>query len=145
MSDLSDNPKDIDKMVRIIESGYSLVCASRYSSGGKRLGGQRIKGLLSFIACKTLKIITGIPTNDATNAFKCFRREILQRIEIESKYGYELPLELTVKAMSLKLPISEIPTIWRERRSGKSKFKLFVLLPNYFRWYLFACRVRLFR
>ena len=140
MADLSDDPKDIDEMVGLIEKGYDFVCASRYSKDGKREEGPIIKGILSFLACKTLRLFTGIPTNDATNAFKCFRRRLLKEIKIESKAGFELPLELTVKAHSLGYKIAEIPTTWKERKKGKSKFKLFKLLPYYLRWYIFGIR-----
>lgn len=140
MADLSDNPKDVDTMVRKISEGYDVICASRYSGSGKRIGGSYIKGLLSYIGCKTLRILTGIPTDDATNAFKCFRRSFLSGVTVESTGGFELPLELTVKAYLKGKKIIDIPTVWRERRKGKSKFKLFRWFPQYVRWYILALR-----
>lgn len=140
MADLSDQAADIDKMVQKIEEGYDLVCASRYLKGGKRNGGSKLKGLLSYLACTTLKFLTGIPTTDATNAFKCFRKDLAARINIESIGGFELPLEITIKSYLLGAKITEIPTIWNERRRGKSKFKLLIWLPHYLRWYLFALK-----
>lgn len=137
MADLSDNPKDIDKMVKKINQGYDLVCAARYTKKGKRSGGPIIKGMLSYIACKTLRFFTGIPTDDATNAFKCFRKSILKDIKIESVGGFELPLEITVKAFCNGKKITEVPTIWHERHSGESKFKLIQWLPHYLRWYVY--------
>lgn len=142
-ADLSDNPKDVDKMVKKINEGYDLVSASRYTNGGKRSGGSVLKGFLSYLACKTLNMLTGIPTTDSTNAFKCFRKSLIDKIIIESIGGFELPLEITVKAHALKAKIAEIPTIWNERRKGKSKFKLLTLLPHYLRWYLFALKDRI--
>lgn len=140
MSDRSDNPKDIDKMVKLLDKGYDLVCASRYSNKGKRLGGPKIKGFLSFIGCITLKMLTNINTNDATNAFKTFKKTLLDKIIIESVGGFELPLEIAVKAHVLGLKITEIPTIWKERESGKSKFKLLNWLPQYIKWYAYAIK-----
>lgn len=140
MADLSDNPSDIDKMVRKIDQGYDLVCASRYSGTGRRIGGPIFKGLLSRISCISLHIFTKIPTKDATNAFKAFRKDLFNDIKIESVGGFELPLEITVKAFVLNKKITEIPTTWRERKGGTSKFKLFQWLPQYLKWYVYALR-----
>jgi len=140
MADLSDNAKDIDKMVTKINQGYDLVCASRYSINGRRIGGPKMKGLLSHIACRSLAILTGLPTNDATNAFKCFRRSLLGKISIESKKGFEMPLELTVKAFNSGLKITEIPTIWKDRKRGRSKFSLIQNTPLYLRWYFYCIK-----
>lgn len=138
MADLSDDPKDVDKMIAKIQRGDDLVCASRYSGKGGRVGGPVIKGVLSRIGCLTLRYLSGIPTNDATNAFKCLRRDILKDITIESVGGFELPLELTVKAYKKGMKITEIPTVWHERESGNSKFKLLQWFPHYVRWYVYA-------
>lgn len=140
MADLSDDPSDIDKMVKKISQGADLVCASRYSQSGKRMGGPLLKGFLSRMAGLSLRIFTGIKTNDPTNAFKCFRKSFLDEIAIESVKGFELPLELTVKAHILGKRIEEIPTTWSDRDTGKSKFNLLKLIPCYLRWYLYALK-----
>ncbi|OGH12559.1 MAG: hypothetical protein A2857_01230 [Candidatus Levybacteria bacterium RIFCSPHIGHO2_01_FULL_36_15] len=142
MADLSDDPKVIDKMVKKIDQGLDMVCASRYSKSGARKGGPFMKALISYLGCLTLNILTGIPTRDSTNAFKCFRKNILKKIEIQSVGGFELPLELAVKSYFLGYRIGEIPTVWEERKSGKSKFKFIQWLPHYLRWYLYAVRSR---
>lgn len=140
MADLSDNPKDIDLMVKKIKGGYDLVCASRYSKNGKRSGGPKIKGFLSFFACWTIRILTGIPTNDSTNAFKTFRKRVIDSITIESVGGFELPLEIVVKSYKYGYKIGEIPTKWQERKKGKSKFKLIKWVPHYIHWYMYALK-----
>ena len=140
MADLSDDPRDIDLMIRKIDKGFDLVCASRYIKNGKRTGGPVLKGFLSFFACYTLKLLTGIPTHDATNAFKCFRANVLKKITIESASGFEFALELTVKSFSLGYKIAEIPTKWKEREKGNSKFNLLRIFPMYLRWYLYAVK-----
>ncbi len=138
MADLSDDPRDIDKMVAKIDDGYDLVCAARYIKGGKHIGGPFIKGFLSYAGCKTLRFFTGIPTNDATNAFKCFKRTILKDIEIESEEGFALPLELVVKAYRKGFAITEIPTLWRDREKGRSKFSIWRNIGFYLRWYWYG-------
>lgn len=138
MSDLSDDPKDIDAMVAKLSAGYDLVCACRYSNRGKRNGGPVLKGFLSHVACVSLKYITGMPTYDATNAFKGFRRSLIDQIQLESTEGFAFPLELSVKAYRLEKKFADIPTSWNDRKSGKSQFRIFTVLPHYLRWYLKA-------
>lgn len=135
MADLSDDARDIDKMIAKINNGFDLVCASRYSQKGKRVGGSVLKGFLSYLACKSLSKLTGLPTQDATNAFKTFKRSLIKQITMESKEGFELPLELTVKAFHNGFKITEIPTTWNDRKKGKSKFLLFKNIPLYLKWY----------
>ncbi|MBI2031148.1 MAG: glycosyltransferase [Candidatus Levybacteria bacterium] len=144
MSDLSDNPKDIDKMMNKINEGYDLICASRYINPGKRIGGPKIKAILSFLACKSLNKLISLPTNDATNAYKCFKRSMLKKIKIESTQGFEMPLELTLKAFYKGFKIVDVPTIWRDREHGSSKFKIWKVLPYYLRWYLYGIRKKYF-
>lgn len=143
MGDGCDNPRDIDKMVTGINKGSDLVCGSRYSKNGKKINGPFFKGIMSKIACRILHYIVGVPTNDSTSSFKCYRQFYVDTVKIQSKGGFELPLELTVKAYAEGLKISEIPTIWKERQSGKSKFRLFKWLPQYLRWFWFALRYKM--
>lgn len=138
MADLADDPRDIDKMFTKINSGYDLICGSRYMQGGSHSGGPLLKGMISKYGCLSLRLLSGIPTHDATNAFKCFRRSILKNIKLESKEGFELPLELCVKAYKKGYKISEVPTNWKDRVRGDSKFKLWNNLKYYLRWYFFC-------
>ena len=144
MSDLSDDPSDVDKMVKSINSGFDFVCGSRYMKGGRRIGAPFWKQFLSHHACVTLHFLARIPTKDSTNAFKCFKRDLLKNITIESD-SFELPFELAVKAHRMGLKFGNVPTTWRERTSGKSKFKFLSLLPKYLKWYFYAIRTSYFK
>lgn len=144
MADLSDDPRDIDKMAKLIDEGYDLVCASRYIKGGQHNGGPMIKGILSYLGCISLKFLIGLPASDATNAFKCFRASILDNIKIQSREGFEMPLELTIKAFYKGFKITEVPTVWRDREKGESNFRIWKNLQFYLRWYLFGIGKRLF-
>ena len=137
MADLSDDIGKIDSMIRIIESGYDIVCASRYMRGGKQIGSPFLKGLMSRIAGLSLHFF-GLPTHDPTNAFKMFKKKIFNDIRIESDGGFEYNLEVIVKAYKKGYKIIEIPAIWKGRNKGKSKFKLFKWLPKYIKWYLYG-------
>jgi len=139
MADLSDPPAVINEMFRIAEEqNADIVCGSRYMKGGKQIGGPVMKGLMSRIAGLTLHYIAGIPTHDATNSFKLYRTSFLKRQNIESKGGFELGIELVAKAYIQKYKICETPTVWTDRVTGKSNFKLFKWLPGYLKWYFYA-------
>lgn len=142
MADLSDDISQISDMLHFYEEGFPLVCASRYSRGGRINGGPLLKKTLSRIAGMSLHYVRGLPTNDATNAFKLYDRELLRQIKIESKSGFELSLEITVKAYLLGYSIAEFPTTWTDRLAGESKFQIWNWLPEYLRWYLHAFRPR---
>ena len=140
--DLADEPKTINKMYKIAKKGYDIICASRYSKGGKQFGGGLVKSFLSKFAGLSTPILLGIPTSDLTNGFKMYNRKIFKKIKIESKGGWEFATELVIKAHFLGFKITETPSIWIERTSGKSKFKLLKWLPKYTYWYLWACSQR---
>lgn len=140
--DLADNPKTINKMYHLSKKGYDIVCASRYCSGGKKLGGGVLKSTLSKLAGITTPILLGIPTSDLTNGFKMYNREIFKKINIESKGGWEFTMEILIKAHLLGFKIAETPSVWSERSAGKSKFKLLNWLPKYIYWYCWGISQR---
>ena len=141
MADLSDPPEVMNDMINIAERENSaIVCASRYMKGGKQIGGPFIKGLMSKTACLTLNWFAGLPTHDATNSFKLYRKSYLDSVTIESNGGFELGIELTVKAYLRGEKINEVPTIWRDRSAGESHFKILAWLSSYLHWYFMAFR-----
>lgn len=143
MADGSDNPGDVDQMVALAQSGADVVAGSRYMPGGRQEGGPRLKRLLSRTAGLTLRWFGGLPIHDATSNFRLYERGFLESVTIESRGGFELALELTVKAWIAGLTLAEVPTTWRDRTSGESRFRLRAWLPHYLRWYLVAVRHRL--
>lgn len=142
MADGSDEPHVVDPMVALARDGADVVSASRYMKGGHQVGGPLAKRLLSRIAGLSLHHVTGVPTHDPTNNFKLYRRSFLDATPIESTAGFELALELTVKAHLAGRAIAEVPTTWRDRTAGQSNFKLRKWLPHYLHWYLIAIRGR---
>jgi glycosyltransferase involved in cell wall biosynthesis len=145
MADGSDEPEVIDRMVDLARAGADVVSASRYMSGGRQIGGPPLKRLLSRTAGLTLHWFAGVPTHDPTNNFKLYRRTFLDATRIDSSAGFELALELTVKATIAGSRIAEVPTTWRDRTAGQSNFKLRKWLPHYLHWYRIAFRDRLRR
>jgi glycosyltransferase involved in cell wall biosynthesis len=143
MADLSDDIAVVPEMARLIrEEGHDIVCASRYCKGGRQIGGPKFKKFLSRMAGLSLHWLTGLPTHDATNAFRGYRREVLQSIPIESRGGFEYSLEITAKAYARGYRVTETPSTWRDRSAGTSRFQLIRWLPHYLRWYWWAIRHR---
>ena len=145
MADGSDEPHVVDPMVALARGGADVVAASRYMSGGHQVGGPPLKRLMSRTAGLTLHWFAGVATHDPTNNFKLYARRYLDTVTIESTAGFELALELTVKATIAGRRVAEIPTTWRDRTAGKSNFKLRKWLPNYLHWYWAAFRARWLR
>ncbi len=142
MADGSDEPHIVDRMVARAHDGADVVAASRYMKGGHQIGGPLLKRLMSRTAGLSLHWIAGVPTHDPTNNFKLYRRTFLEATPIESTAGFELALELTVKATLGGRRVAEIPTTWRDRTAGQSNFQLRKWLPHYLRWYVVALRGR---
>ena len=140
MGDLSDDLGKVDEMVGLYHKGFHLVVASRYMPGGELQGGPFLKRNLSKFAGLSLHWFRGLPTSDATNAFKLYDAQMLNALRLESRGGFELSLEITVKAFLAGYRIVEIPTIWRDRTAGESRFRLWHWLPLYLRWYFHAFR-----
>jgi dolichol-phosphate mannosyltransferase len=139
MADLSDDVAIVPKMVELIRNGeFDIVCASRYMRGGRQIGGPWLKGLLSRTAGLSLHWLAGLPTHDATNAFRAYRRSVLKETPIESLGGFEYSLEITAKAYAAGRRITEVPSTWRDRSAGKSRFKLREWLPHYLHWYFYT-------
>lgn len=138
MADLSDDLSIVDAMYNEYLQGAQVVCGSRYMKGGQQLGGPLLKRTLSRMAGTSLYYIRGVPTHDVTNNFKLYDKTLLDRITIESTGGFELAMEITVKAFRLGVRIAELPTTWRDREAGESNFKLWKWLPSYLRWYWYA-------
>lgn len=144
MGDLCDDLVTIPLMLEKIKEGFDVVCGSRYIKGGGRFGGSKLKGFFSFFVGRTIPILTGIPTRDIANAFKMYRKEVIDNIDIEST-GFEISMELALKAYFQGFKITEVSTVWHERNKGKSNFKMFNLTPNYLKWYLWTVKARLLR
>lgn len=144
MADLSDDLGIVETMLAKLRQGCSVVCASRYMPGGQSIGGSNIKRLMSQFCGRSLYFLTGIGTHDITNNFKLYKRDLLKRIKIESRGGFEIGMEITIKAFLLGEKVAEIPTTWKERSAGKSKFKLLLWFPGYVKWYLRATILRVF-
>lgn len=135
MADGCDELFLIDQMYYLIEKGFDVVCASRYMRGGRQIGGQFLKKILSRGAGLTFRWLTRIGTHDLTNSFKMYSSQVLESVQVESIGGFEIGMEITVKAFRAGFKITELPTTWTERTAGVSRFKFRKWIPHYWRWY----------
>ncbi len=145
MADLSDRLSDVNIMIDMMNNGYDLVCGSRYMKGGKKIGGPFWKGLFSRIAGLSLHFLTRIPTHDITNSFKLYSKKVIDSIDFESTGGFEIGMEITVKAYNNGFKIGEVPTSWQDRVEGESNFKTIQWIPHYLHWYFYCIKNTWFR
>lgn len=138
MADLADDLSMVDAMYEKYLEGASVVCGSRYMKGGQQIGGPFLKRTLSRLAGVSLYYVRRVPTHDVTNNFKLYDKALLDSITIESQGGFEIAMEITVKAWHQKRKIVELPTTWRDRTAGDASFQLWAWLPSYLRWYFYA-------
>jgi glycosyltransferase involved in cell wall biosynthesis len=138
MADGSDDPQQIDQLTHLVERGVVVAAASRYMHGGQQVGGPVTKSTLSRLAGLSLHWFARVGTRDATNSFKAYSAEFVRRVGIESDAGFEVGIEMVAKARRRRLPVAEVPTIWLDRGTGQSNFKVTAWIPRYLRWYRYA-------
>lgn len=137
--DLSDDTNDVPIMLKkICDEKYDIICASRYAKGGIGKQVNLIKGFFSKSLNRIIHVLTKIPTLDSTNSYKMFRKKVLKDIGLLESNYYTLGLELLLKAHKKRFKITEIPTIWRDRKDGKSHFMFLRDGFQYFKWFMFA-------
>ncbi len=121
-ADFSHDPKVIPQFLEAIENN-DLVIGSRYIQGVNVINWPMKRLLLSYFANMYTKIITGMPIKDATGGFKCFRREVLEAINLDNIHsnGYSFQIEMNFKAYRKGFRCKEIPIIFMDRVEGVSK------------------------
>lgn len=137
MADLCDDPQTINRMYDKIIEGFDIVCASRYMPGGRKIGGPKLKGFFSRFVGLSLHFLIGIPTHDIANSFKMYKRGVIDTSNIESE-GFEISVELPLKAFFADYKITEVPTTWVDRKCGESKFHVLKQGSNYLKLYFWA-------
>jgi glycosyltransferase involved in cell wall biosynthesis len=142
MADLCDEPHLINKMYALAGDGFDIVCGSRYMPGGRKIGGPALKSFFSRLVGVSLHALIGIPTHDISNSFKLYRKKRITGLGIGAK-GFEVSVEIPLKAFFSGAKITEIPTTWQDRKEGESKFDCFKQGPRYLRLYLWAIAKKL--
>ena len=122
-ADFSHNPTDLEKLYLACENGADVAIGSRYITGVNVVNWPLSRVLLSFFASFYVKKITGMKIHDATAGFMCYRRNVLETINLDKiKFiGYAFQIEMKYRAYCKKLKIVEVPIIFTDRTKGQSK------------------------
>ena len=123
-ADFSHNPEDLIKLYNANAiSGGDLSIGSRYIKGVNIINWPMSRLLMSFFASKYVKFVTGMPIQDATAGFKCYKRTVLETIQLDKIQfvGYAFQIEMKFKAWKYGFKIVEVPVIFTDRTEGASK------------------------
>ena len=121
-ADFSHSPEEIPRFLEKAQS-CDLVLGSRYTNGVRVVNWPIRRLILSYAANVYTRIITGMPVKDATGGFKCFKRKVLEAIDLDKvrSNGYAFQIEMSFKAWSKGFKVCEHPIVFEDRRSGVSK------------------------
>ena len=122
-ADFSHNPNDLEKLLEACMNGADIAIGSRYSNGVNVVNWPLSRVLLSYFASVYVRMITGMKIADATAGFKCYRRQVLEAINLDKiKFvGYAFQIEMKYRAFVKKFKIVEVPIIFTDRTKGQSK------------------------
>ncbi|MBA5629096.1 polyprenol monophosphomannose synthase [Moheibacter lacus] len=128
-ADLSHNPKDLPKLLEALQNGADLAIGSRYSHGVNVVNWPMSRVLLSFIASKYARFVTGLPVHDATAGFVGYKRIVLETLDLNQiKFkGYGFQIEMKYKAWRKKFNLIEVPIVFVNRIAGESKINSNIL------------------
>ena len=122
-ADFSHNPNDLEKLYSACQNGADVAIGSRYSKGVNVVNWPLNRVLMSYFASVYVKFITGMQIHDATAGFICYKRNVLETINIDKiKFvGYAFQIEMKYRAFVNKFKIEEVPIIFTDRTLGESK------------------------
>lgn len=124
MADASDDPMDVVAYYRKLQSGYECVFGSRFMHGAKVVDYPIVKYLLNRIVNTGIRLLFGISLNDTTNAFKAYKREVIDGLQPLLSAHFNLTVELPLKAIVRGYSYTVIPIHWYNRTTGVAKLKL---------------------
>jgi dolichol-phosphate mannosyltransferase len=128
--DFSHDPKDVPRLIAACEQGADLALGSRYVRGGGTRNWGVIRRIVSWGGSFYARVILGLPVHDLTGGFKCFRRRVLETLDldaIESK-GYAFQIETTYRAVKAGFDVVEVPIVFVDRTEGTSKMSKGIFL-----------------
>lgn len=123
-ADFSHNPEDLPRLYQACaDEGFDVTVGSRYVSGVNVVNWPMGRVLMSYYASRYVQFVTGIPVRDTTAGFKCYRRRVLETVDLDAIRfkGYAFQIEMKFTAYKLGFKIKEVPVIFVNRREGTSK------------------------
>ncbi|MDJ0674192.1 MAG: glycosyltransferase [Calothrix sp. MO_167.B42] len=124
MADSSDDPIDIVSYYHKLQEGYDCIFGSRFIKGGKVIDYPTHKLIINRLSNLFIQILFGLKFNDTTNAFKIYRREVIEGISPLVSHHFNLTVEMPLKAIARGYSYGMMPITWRNRATGVSKLKL---------------------
>jgi dolichol-phosphate mannosyltransferase len=124
MADASDDPGDVVAYWKAIESGYDCAFGTRFTRAARVVEYPLPKLLLNRAANAFIALLFGMRYNDVTNAFKCYRREVIAGVQPILSRHFNITVELPLKAIVRGYSWTVVPTNWYNRKHGVSKFKI---------------------
>jgi dolichol-phosphate mannosyltransferase len=139
--DFSHNPADVPRLIAAVEAGADFALGSRYVPGGSTENWGLVRRLISHSASIYTRILL-MPVHDATGGFKCFRRTVLESIDLETidAAGYVFQIETTYRALRKGFRLVEVPIRFVDRMAGNSKMSRSIVLEAI--WKVPALRLR---
>jgi dolichol-phosphate mannosyltransferase len=121
-ADFSHDPADVPRLIAAAADA-DLALGSRYVEGGGVAGWEWHRRVLSRGGCWYARTILGVPVRDLTGGFKCFRRTVLEALDLEDVHadGYGFQIEMTYRTLKAGFRVKEVPIVFHERRAGTSK------------------------
>lgn len=141
-ADFSHNPTDLLRLLKACESGADVVVGSRYKQGVNVVDWPLYRVLLSYGASFYVKMITGMRVHDPTAGFVCYKRHVLESINLDSVrfVGYAFQIEMKFRAYLKNFNIQEISIIFRDRVRGKSKMSSSIITEAI--WGVFSMKIK---
>jgi dolichol-phosphate mannosyltransferase len=124
MADLSDAPKDLVLYYRVLEQGYDCAFGTRFGNGGHTYNYPRLKLVLNRIANVAIRFLFQHGYNDTTNAFKAYRRHVIDQIQPLLSNHFNLTVEMPLKAFVRGYNFAVVPVTWTNRQHGVSKLRV---------------------
>ena len=133
--DFSHDPRDLPRLIAACEDGADVALGSRYVAGGGIENWGLVRRAISAWGSLYARVLLGVPVRDLTGGFKCFRRHVLERIDLDaiSARGYAFQIETTYRALRAGFRVVEVPIRFHDRRAGGSKMSRTIVLEAIWR------------
>jgi dolichol-phosphate mannosyltransferase len=132
MADASDSPEDAVRYWRLLNEGWECVFGSRFIEGGRVVDYPRVKFFINRLANLFIKLLFHIPLNDTTNAFKAYRRNVLDGCRPFLSPHFNLTVEIPLKAIVRGYSWTVTPITWQNRQHGEAKLRIKEMGSRYF-------------
>jgi dolichol-phosphate mannosyltransferase len=128
--DFSHDPQDVPRLIAACESGADLALGSRYVAGGGTRNWGIVRRIISWGGSFYARTILGVGVRDLTGGFKCFRRHVLESIDLDAveAKGYAFQIEMTYRALRKGFRVQEVPIVFVDRTEGQSKMSKAIFL-----------------